>query len=120
VDIDHIWGGDLSVSPTGDIALVDGSDLTRQRILRRLMTSTHGYIWHPEYGAGVPQMIGCVEDVPAITSLIRSQIMLESAVSRNPLPQITVQKISDGLAVSIVFWDANSGTQDVLQFDYTV
>jgi hypothetical protein len=120
VDIDHTWGGDLAVSATGDLALVDGVELTRQRIIRRLMTAVDGYVWHPDYGAGVPQMIGSPQDENAIRSLIRTQIMLERSVSRNPLPQIEVTRISGGFSFYIVFWNANLNMQDTLQFDYTI
>lgn len=120
MDINHVWGNDLTVSPTGDLALVDRIEMTKQRILRRLMTALNGYIWHPEYGAGVPQLIGSPEDVNNVTALIRSQIMLERAVARSPIPQITVTKISGGLACHIVFWDTTTNAQVILQFDYTL
>ncbi|MGN6536402.1 MAG: hypothetical protein ACTHKQ_11825, partial [Mesorhizobium sp.] len=76
-DLDQLWGEDLSVSASGDIATVDGDSLTTQRILRRLMTSPGDYIWNPTYGAGLPQRIGSPDNVLLISSIIRSQIALE-------------------------------------------
>jgi hypothetical protein len=120
MDLWHEWGAGLKVSATGDLAVVDGSEMTRQRILRRLMTAIKGYVWHKDYGAGVPQMIGSPQDTDDVTALIRSQIMLERAVGRNPLPEITVTRIPGGMDFSILFWNADVNAQDLLQFTYTL
>ena len=39
VDLALQFGGDLAVGPTGDLELADGSVLTQQRVLRRLLTN---------------------------------------------------------------------------------
>lgn len=120
MDIYHVWGEDLQVSPTGDLALVDKTEMVRQRILRRLMTAADGgYLWHPEYGAGVPEKVGSPYDPAAIQAVIRTQIMAEASVSRNPIPQITVTPITGGVYCYIQFWDAESGAAQIIQFDYT-
>jgi phage baseplate assembly protein W len=84
------------------------------------MTARHGYIWHPEYGAGVPQMIGSPLDPASVRATVRAQIMMERAVARNPLPQIEISKITSGLYCHITFWNADTGAQEVLQFDYSL
>ena len=35
-DLSLPWGGDLSLSPTGGVELISGSQLTRERLVRRL------------------------------------------------------------------------------------
>lgn len=119
MDINHMWGEDIAVSETGDLGTVDGTDMTLQCILRRLMTPANGYIWHPEYGAGVPQMIGRPMSVTDIEAICRQQIMLEASVAKNPIPQVTVTKIANGVNCHILFWLADTGQQQTLTFDYT-
>ncbi|MFG1388799.1 hypothetical protein [Xanthobacter versatilis] len=116
-DLYHMWGEDLTASPTGDLAVVDGLDRTTQRIIRRLMTAVKGYIWHLDYGAGVPQRVGDVLDQYEIESIITSQIFLEESVARSPVPQITAQPITNGIAVSIDYWSAIDGEQKSLSFN---
>src|ERR1700683_2907421 len=57
-DIAHQWGSDLEFGPNGDLAVVAGSDLGQQRVLRRLLTNLLDYIWQPAYGAGLAGLIG--------------------------------------------------------------
>ena len=54
-DFDQLWGDDLTLTATGQVALVDGTPKGEQRVLRRLLTNPGDYIWHPEYGAGLPR-----------------------------------------------------------------
>jgi len=44
-DISHLWGNDLTIGPTGDLAVASNDGLTQQRVLRRLLTSVGDYIW---------------------------------------------------------------------------
>jgi phage baseplate assembly protein W len=114
------WGSDLTIGPTGDLALVSGSLLGQQRVLRRLMTNPGDYIWQLDYGAGLAQFIGQPSNVSQIEAVIRSQIFKESAVARTPEPTITVQLDSSGATgtvyVQILYVDAPSGQTQVLSF----
>jgi phage baseplate assembly protein W len=117
-DIDHLWGNDLSVNATGDLATVDGTSLGEQRVLRRLLTNPGEYIWHPEYGAGLPQKVGSLLDIPALKALITAQMFQEAAVSRTPLPVITVSQTDISTAsIQISYVDAQTGEQASLSFD---
>jgi len=116
-DLNLYIGDDLSVSPTGDIAQVDGLTQTSQRILRRLLTNAGDYIWHPTYGAGLGKKIGSVLDIRAITGLIRSQIFLEAAVARTPAPVITITPLQGGLSARIQYYDGTTGKLATLAFD---
>ncbi len=116
-DINHFWGEDISVSATGDVLLIDGDDLTTQRIIRRLMTAVKGYLWHLDYGAGVPARVGSPLDVDLISSVIRAQISLESTVARSPAPTIRTAEILNGVSVYILFYSAKTGEQSTLSFD---
>lgn len=106
------WKGDFSLTPAGDLALVDGGDLTRQRIERRLFTAVQGYLWHPAYGAGLPQRIGRVAREREIGAIARGQIALEASVAQVPVPviKVTESTVTTGLFVILIaYTDAVTG-----------
>lgn len=114
----NLWvGGDLSASATGDLATATADLRTNQRIVRRLVTPKGSYIFHPEYGAGLPQMIGETVDIPAITGEIRSQIRMEEGVSQTPEPSIDVKPIQDGVSVGILYTSSVTRRPVSLQFN---
>jgi len=119
-DLSHQWGSDLSVGPTGDLALVSGSLLGQQRVLRRLMTNPGDYIWQLGYGAGLARFIGQPGNASQIQAVIRSQIFKEPAVARTPEPDIGVQFDPTGgtgiVYVQIRYVDAPTGQTQVLSF----
>ncbi len=101
-DIAHEWGGDLGVSPTGDLALVTGSDRTTQRVLRRLLTTAttamqSDYPWLPTYGAGMGGRIGLPGvDPREMQAMVQGQLNRETSVARSPAPVVTVTQPSIG------------------------
>lgn len=114
----NLWvGDDLSASPTGDLATAAEDLRTNQRIVRRLVTPKGSYIFHPDYGAGLPQMIGDTVDIPAITGEIRSQIRMEEGVSQTPEPSIDVKPIQDGVSAGIVYTSSVTRRPVSLQFN---
>lgn len=118
-DLNLPLGGRLSVSPTGDLALVDGPARGVQRVLRRLITVAGTYIQQLPYGAGLPRRVGDLLDVDELGGLIRSQVFLEEAVARMPEPAISVAPILNGVHVRIVYTDAPTGRQQTLSFEVT-
>jgi hypothetical protein len=104
------WNEDFIVDNTGDLLVVDGDVATRQRLERRLFTAVHDYIWHPEYGAGLPQKIGDPWTASEIEAIVTSQINLEASVAPSPPVQISVGEIVPGEVVIGVFYhDALTG-----------
>ena len=120
-DLSHYIGGDLSPSGTGDMQTVSGILRGQQRILRRLLTNPGDYIFQLDYGAGLPQYIGQLADIPKITALIRGQILLEDSVAKTPAPVVKVSAInggvSGGFSVEILYTDASTGEQTSLNFN---
>lgn len=119
-DLSLEWRDDFQIDPTGDLLLVDGAEQTRQAIIRRLLTAVKGYIWHLEYGAGLPQRIGKVEQPTRIRSICQSQIMLERTVARIPTP--TVRVSNDGVdpnlfVIDVTYHDAATGAPLAITFD---
>ena len=122
-DLSHLIGGDLSASSVGDAAAVSATERGQQRVIRRLLTNPGAYVFHPEYGAGLPQWVGRTADLPALRALIRSQMLLEPAVARSPEPVIDVQPIANtaggGFSVRLTYTDSPSGETVVTSFDVT-
>ena len=112
VDLHHVFSSDVQPSAAGDLLTTD--DPT-QRILRRLLTNPGDYLWHPEYGAGLPARIGDVLDVEELTGLIREQMFLEPSVSHSPEPEIDLALIPNGVRAAIRYTRAD-GTPTALNF----
>lgn len=109
-DIAHVVGGDLQLSSSGDLAIVDQAAWTEQRVLRRLLTNPQAYIWQLSYGAGLAALIGATASVQQIAALIRSQLALEAAVEAQPEPVIAIGKGMAGEAfATISYRDATTG-----------
>lgn len=113
-------GDDLQLSSTGDLLLANGSTLSNQRIIRRLVTNPVTYIWNPEYGAGLPTFVGqpvSSDNFDDIKALITSQIFLEKTIAQNPQPQILLQTIQFGLFCQINYTLSPSLQPIVLTFN---
>ncbi len=119
-DAQHWFGEDLALSPSGDIALSDGIDLSNERIVRRLMTNITAYIWHLEYGASVPKRVGDTLDLSLVESVIRSQIFDEASVSQEHDVTIKVDPILNGVFCQINYIEALTGQQASLNFDVVI
>jgi hypothetical protein len=119
-DLDHEWGGDLSTSNSGDLATVTGTLMGQQRVLRRLMTNPADpefdlppdYIWEPEYGEGLPRLIGQIGQAGEIASRCKSGMAKEAAVAQTPPPQATVSPLATdptAYEISLDYMDASTG-----------
>lgn len=106
------WNEDFEVDATGDVLVVDGDVEVRQRLERRLFTAVQGYVWHPEYGAGLPQKIGSVLSVEQIRSVVASQLALEASVAPSPPARLTVGASANDpslITIGIQYYDAQTG-----------
>ncbi|MDD2878004.1 MAG: hypothetical protein PHT60_13605 [Acidiphilium sp.] len=114
-DASVVFGGDLAIGVSGDLALASGSGLTEQRVLRRLLTNPGDYIWQLTYGAGLGRFVGAAGAVGAVTAVARAQMQAESRVAQSPLPQIVVdQDNPSGIAMTIAYQDAITGQSTAL------
>jgi hypothetical protein len=101
------WKDDFAPDATGDLQMVDGDDETRQRLERRLFTPVNGYVWHKDYGAGLPQKVGSVLSNEDIKSVVNSQVHLEQTVAKNPPVIIGVAPAPGGFSfISIQYFDS--------------
>lgn len=116
-DLALFFGGDLSVGPTGDILLADRTDLTQQRVLRRLLTNAGDYIWQLGYGAGLAKFIGQPGAPAAIAGVARAQILKEAAVANTPAPVVNALAGVDGsVNLTVSYADAQTGSANSLSF----
>lgn len=114
-DIDHLIGSDLTIGPTGDLAVITSDTWTQQRILRRLLTNPGDYIWQLTYGAGLASMVGSTVSSQQVAALIRSQICLEPTVSLQPEPKIILQGDQTGnVFATVSYQDALTGNSQTL------
>lgn len=117
-DLQHTFGADLTLSPTGDLAVSDGTQLGQERVLRRLLTNPSDYVWHLEYGAGLPGFVGQPANTARIRAVTRTQMYRESVVARTPAPQITVTVNANGTVTeSIIYADAPTQQHVTLTFN---
>lgn len=116
-DIDHWYGGDLLLSPTGDLSRSERVDRSRQRVLRRLMTAKPDYMMHPEYGAGLPLEIGANLELSRVRGLIRGQMLEEVSVQQTPEPNVRVTPIPNGVRADISYTVAPEQIPAVLSFN---
>ena len=110
-DVWHVMGDDLALSASGDLLAADGSTMTQQRVLRRLLTNKGGYIWHLGYGAGLAAFVGLPAPAAAIEAVTRRQMALEKGVGPIPAPSATVTADDTGLvALTVSYADAATNT----------
>ena len=113
--------GDLlmcsGATKTGEIMPGCATDEGEQRVIRRLLTSAGQYIWHMEYGAGLPAYVGQPVQLQAIQAIVLSQLLLEDCVSQDPPPQVVATSILNGINLNISYLDNNVGKQVTVGFD---
>ncbi len=116
-DLFLLFGGDLGIGPTGDLAIADAQTLTQQRVLRRLLTNQGDYIWQLTYGAGLGQFVGRPGAPDLISGVIRTQMQLESQVIQSPAPGVFTSVVDDGTVMtSVNYVDAATGQTALLSF----
>jgi hypothetical protein len=117
----HVWGEDLQVSVGGDLETASQITESDQAVLRRLLTNPGEYIFHPEYGAGLPRFVGA--DLSGgryseIEAIVIGQMQLEDSVAQEPPPVASFQAApSDGiLYCKIGYTWSQTGQRRTLSF----
>jgi hypothetical protein len=115
-DAFQMWGGDITLSETGDLATATAEDRSQLRVLRRLLTNPGDYLGHPSYGAGLSRLIGSINDPGKVKALIRGQMRREPSVAKHPEPIVQVQSSLSALDVSINYTVMPGRTPVTLSF----
>lgn len=119
-DLYQWYGGDVSTSPTGDLQPVTGDTRSQQRIIRRLCTNPGDYIQHPDYGGGLPKLIGSNASASDVKAIVQSQMRLEDSILQLPAPIVTVTPITNGMQIQIQYTDALTRKPVLLSFDVAI
>lgn len=123
-DLHLEWSGDIQLAANGDLQLVDESELTRQRVLRRLLTSPGDYIWAMGYGAGLGRLIGTPIDIRAVEAMVRLQMRHEMSVLQSPPPTVRgphAKGLGAGtFTLSVEYKEVESGSTQSMTLDLAV
>jgi hypothetical protein len=119
-DLYQWYGSDVTSSATGDLQTVTGDTRSQQRIVRRLCTNPGDYIQHPDYGGGLPKLIGSNASASDVKAIVQSQMRLEDSVLQLPAPVVTVTPITNGMQIQIQYTDALSRKPVLLSFDVNI
>jgi hypothetical protein len=114
------WLGDLALTVSGDLQTCTGTVQGQQRVIRRVLTAPGGLLFHPNYGFGLTQKIGAVQNAASLAGQLKAQIFMEAAVSQNPGPSISVVETPVGSGreyANVTYTDATSGSPQLLVFD---
>lgn len=115
MDIQHLCGNDFAISSTGGLATSDGAQEGQERVLRRLMTTDRSYLWHLNYGAGLPRYLGKPIVQATLQAVIRQQMQLEAAVQQSPPPVVNVTyDNTNTVTANIRYIDANTQLTSVV------
>lgn len=118
IALSHIFGNDLVLN-SGGLGTVSGAELTRQSLLRRLLTVPGDYIWQLDYGVGLPLMVGQVIAPEAMESVIQAQVQADAGVDSSQAVIVTVTDEGAGVCkCDVSYVDAGSGQQQSLSFSY--
>ncbi|MBR0560330.1 phage tail protein [Neokomagataea anthophila] len=109
ISLGHIYGGDLQISASG-LACVSGEEATKQRVLRGILTNSGGYVWHYDYGAGLPRMVGNVVEEGVISAAIRQSLAADAGVdSSRPIEVSIIQGLGGVVQCVVSYFDKISG-----------
>ncbi|MBB5508165.1 phage tail protein [Paraburkholderia atlantica] len=119
-DLYQWCGSDVSTSAVGDFLPVTGDTRSQQRIIRRLCTNPGDYIQHPDYGGGLPKMIGSNASVSDVKAVVQSQLRLEDSILQLPAPIVTITPINAGMQIQIQYTDALTRKPVLLSFNVDI
>lgn len=114
-DLYHQMGSDLVLDATGDLRVAGDTQITKQRILRRLLTPSASYLWQLDYGSNLPGFVGSPANAQRLAAVIRAQMLLEDGVAKLPVPTVNVAVQPDGVVMATLnYVDAQSGEMMIL------
>lgn len=130
-------GGDLTFGAGGDLQLAaDTSEdptLTNQRLGRRFFTNPQetdaagnvtvppDYIFHPEYGGGLPRLIDAnvtPQGLKRLEAKLTGQARLEPTVAEFPAPKATLSAPGGNEVDCLVTYQTEAGTPAQVGFTY--
>lgn len=107
-DLHHTWGNDILLGANGDLAVATGSEESRQRVLRRLLSAPGDLLFHYSYGAGLPKKVGETTKAANLEPTVRRQMGYEAAVSQSPPPTVKIIQNYTATTINITYRDAET------------
>ncbi|GBQ88275.1 phage tail protein [Asaia krungthepensis] len=107
-EIFHYFGEDFRLDAEGNLLEADQAMATRQSILRRLCTNPPAYLWHSDYGAGLPARIGMPVAELALQGMITAQLALETGINHDREVAVDLSTSSPGSYRCIIAYTALS------------
>ncbi|NHN93824.1 phage tail protein [Acetobacter sicerae] len=115
--LSHTFGSDLDLDASGSLAVVDGATESQQSIMRRLFTNPGAYLWHLDYGAGLPQAVGRSITAAEIQGVVSAQMLEEDGVDQSqPVSTSVTGDAIGNYDCTITYTDAATGTVQPLSF----
>ena len=117
-DLSATWDGDLALSASGDLALVEpGTGKAYQRLIRTLFTNPDAMELHPDFGAGIGSWEGQAfgpSQAQALQSLVYQNALGDPDITS---PEVSVDIVNPGLvSVTVSYLDAVTGQLSTLSF----
>lgn len=100
-----LWEDTNVISHDKDYLVIEGPDALEQRIRHRLITRTGSWALHPEYGAGLEDILfdidrpGTIEEVER---RVRDQLSYEAEVAKVIQVSVTAEDSADGQIMRVV------------------
>jgi hypothetical protein len=117
------YGSDFGASAGGDFATASDDVLSRQRVIRLLITNSRlvlasgdillaDYPYHTDYGESLGRKVGSdvgVSDQPKIVSIVTTALRSEDSVDQTQPINVTTTIVSGGVRILISYTSAWTG-----------
>ena len=117
-DLSATWDGDLALSASGDLELVEpGTGKAYQRLIRTLFTNPDAMELHPDFGAGIGSWEGRTfgpSQAQALQSLVYQNVLGDPDITD---PEVSIDIVNPSLvSVTVSYLDAVTGQLSTLSF----
>lgn len=120
-EIDLSWGGDFTITPTGDLLLAQDTPVeanaTEERIIRLLLTNPGDDLFNVTWGVGLSGMVDenySPQLQHQIVASIANWLSQDAAVAQSPAPLISVNQVGYNTATVDVRFNDVTGNVIVL------
>jgi len=99
------WDDENVISHDKDYMVIEGPDALEQRIRHRLITRPGSWALHPEYGAGLEDLLFAIDQPGTIEEIerrVRDQLSYEAEVARVIQVAVTAEDGADGQIMRVV------------------
>jgi hypothetical protein len=111
MDLQHIYGGDLALSATGNLATATGLAQTNQTVARFIMTNPGDDSFNPDFGLGAGALVGETNAASKIEALILKGLKTLNIIDQTRPMSASVTFTEDGTTTArVAYFAAATGT----------